>query len=671
VYDDDSVIVTHGYNNRDPATLAPHPDYREDSWVLTSHSHGAQLASSQHAQEQSAHEDHEAHAVSSQAWREAAFVPGTTRPSARYGSATFRLGQDIYLFGGDDGGHKRGFGSYVWGAYFNDVWRMRKAISREGVDEWSWQEIPVSNAAAKPEPRSLHACITFPTLLPPDADEKVTGKTFSEDKWQLGTTENLYLKALESAFCFGGLVANAVEDSKHPVIDSDEAWVANVIDDDTGNSVLWTRKSFSGVLQPPPRHGHALAYFSRVVHLQGNVNEARLEHSIFMFGGSAVACDVSKAKASGLTEDFDFIVYKRGLRSAQDTMAFSSQSCQFGDTWRLVWYTQIETNGKTSVSLDFDVGRTSDFPAALADARWQHLSSSRPSVLAKARTSKSNAAWRQWVASSVLFGQDPFITLQHPSPRSMASLTPVAGGLLLFGGGVCTPGCTCYGDSWMFVISPLSTVDSFLPNASIEAARVNAAWVPLRNRRQKVAVLDRHELDGVGALARWLLRSVESNETDVTTLSIGFEEPLPRYRHAMASDYRAGLCTTLHNALGETQQTFINERCGQFHAILFGGESYMPSTYFDDTWLWVHDDALIGASTVPMSKAIEVKERLIKVVEVIETPTGLIAHLIVVMSAVFVAVCALTGSRLRRMVNRQQSSGFPPSRYGTNGKRKR
>ncbi len=120
----------------------------------------------------------------------------------------------------------------------------------------------------------------------------------------------------------------------------------------------------------------------------------------------------------------------------------------------------------------------------------------------------------------------------------------------------------------------------------------------------------------------------------------------------------------------------------------------MPSTYFDDAWLWVHDDALVPpasglgegqvdagggwggsgggerADTADWGHAHEVDRRqwhtrFVSAVGTAQTPTGLVGHLMVVMAVVASAVCLMTGGPLRRFLLRRQRavpSGFPPPR---------
>ena len=88
------MIVTHGYfydhGNR-------HPAWQSNAWAFN---------------------------IKQQTWRKIHEGERAGAPSARYCSSAVLFEHGLWLFGGDDGGHKTSMNNYIFNAHFDELWRL-------------------------------------------------------------------------------------------------------------------------------------------------------------------------------------------------------------------------------------------------------------------------------------------------------------------------------------------------------------------------------------------------------------------------------------------------------------------------------------------------------------------------------------------------------------------
>jgi len=661
------LVVTHGYNNRDPATLQPDSDYRDDTWALSAGaSHGEGVSAGAVAWQRSATSGMSAGGA-------------TSIPLARYGHAFMRLGSWLVLYGGDDGGHvTSSTGGYVWGSFRDDVWLLHgsgvdgmcaQPVGHDG-DGW-WQEVGDQSAfttrglddrsggdAATPAARSLHGCVAVPLPLVDGAG------------W------------LEVGLCVGGLIrvpeltdlSSGASTGKSQTVspfgvqDSDESWwmVLQRANDAPRATprVRWSRADSAIAGDgPAARDGHAMAYYPRAVAGPDGAGGAAagtgaMEHSVFVYGGTGSSCDPAALRAAGLVEGVDFTVYSRNVSLPSKNPAFRGthptdlhsasgsaagnggpdepeflwsnspmHTCQFADTWRLTWTDRgiaPAADGDVRVSYHGELPPAADAASAVrwpVGLRWQRLSfHSTPPATSRANGMLSS--FSAWLATrgvklpGWLGGRRADDT--QPSPRSMPAMTVLHDGLLLFGGAVCLPGCTCHGDTWRLYVASLA--DPAAPvTATVDGRSVGMAWVPHAPAPTAVplavdlaahvtllpagpwnphapvhadlASLQRAESDDPAAWLTLPARASGALSTAVgpVDVSLGGEgAPFPRgrYRHTLTSEYRyLHTHIVLHSARQDARALAYGPTLPAI-AILFGGESYQPSTYFRDTWLF-------------------------------------------------------------------------------------
>lgn len=660
--DANTIVMTHGYNNRDPLTNKPFADWRDDTWVLQS--------------------DHSIERPGAAGpWREAT-VEADRKPIARYGQAFFRLGQHLYMFGGDDGGHlKTTSGSYLWGSFNNDVWRMtlKPNAACKGTDcaaaEVTWKRqhtasLDVVNAPLAappaPSPRSLHACAVIPRSI-------TELHSFDESNAKSTQLE-------EMAVCFGGLTANAADPTEgtayNAVIDNGDMWLmqpaaARTLTGDgsaaagmsDSEPVRWSliHGSELGAAAPHARHGHAMAYFPRVAHVVGNdvndrveevgqgVNAAAattqyVEHSVVLYGGSAAHCDVDALLASGYTEGVDVSVSRRQYnvlpnKEGETASVTHIVTCQFADTWRYVWHERVQE--------EVSAHESEKSAPWLPWGRWERIAFPVPTSLrhppptppASSQVASASAwltkQWTHWRGNSAV-GSDGV-----PSPRGLPGFAAVSHGILMHGGSLCNPGCVCYGDTWQLVIAPLVVYthvskfklqDKFSANSHpsaaaaavvMDAATLLVAWMrrpspphtPTVHIQARQARANTHTTGGndveaettgvdggnvMQGAARWIaaiamapapVGSLNTPRVDIDNWD-GLVEPPPRYRSSVVSEYRPLVARILQQLYPQAQQRSAAESPVVPVALMFGGEMYMPSTYYDDTWLWVEDQVV-------------------------------------------------------------------------------
>ena len=99
------MIVTHGYfydhGNR-------HPAWQSNAWAFN---------------------------IKQQTWRKIHEGERAGAPSARYCSSAVLFEHGLWLFGGDDGGHKTSMHNYIFNAHFDELWRL-------DLRSYQWRKVP-------------------------------------------------------------------------------------------------------------------------------------------------------------------------------------------------------------------------------------------------------------------------------------------------------------------------------------------------------------------------------------------------------------------------------------------------------------------------------------------------------------------------------------------------
>ena len=74
-------------------------------------------------------------------------------PSARYSSSAVLYDHALWMYGGDDGGHKTSMFNYIFQAWFDEMWRF-------DLRAYSWQQV---RSLGKPQPvkRALHSAVVI------------------------------------------------------------------------------------------------------------------------------------------------------------------------------------------------------------------------------------------------------------------------------------------------------------------------------------------------------------------------------------------------------------------------------------------------------------------------------------------------------------------------------
>jgi hypothetical protein len=379
---------------------------------------------------------------------------------------------------------------------------------------------------------------------------------------------------------------------------------------------------------------------------------ALLEHSVYVFGGVASACNT--ASLAELLEDTEYTTVSRrptvrgntkgegeaAAASGGETESASSVSCQLGDTWRLVWLEDLALPSSLSHAEALEAG-----------AAWQHLSfiPGQHAPLSKPRPAVGSGTgagvglgllrwWMSgWAALRGLGGGTGAADSGHPSPRSMPALAPVgqasssdfAGAgvagvaeaqLLLWGGALCTPGCVCRDDGWLLRVAPVAVAEEeeacsagrdsgsgshtgelragAFCNPDADAYSEGIGWVRVapQPRRLRLNAVEATQIFGLSPPSH-------VNREDV---AVDVDTPPARYRHSLtpvvdavtrAAAARWALEVSLIGDADNGTITSADAKAlltdiahapfGYGAAVLFGGESYAPSTYFDDTWLWL------------------------------------------------------------------------------------
>jgi hypothetical protein len=116
------LVVTHGYFYNHAIR---HPAWQSDAWAFN---------------------------YASRKWRRVHEGEQAGAPSARYSASSVLFDDALWMFGGDDGGHKRSMFNYVFKAWFNELWRF-------DLRTYVWHKVPPNNAP--PPKRALHAAVAI------------------------------------------------------------------------------------------------------------------------------------------------------------------------------------------------------------------------------------------------------------------------------------------------------------------------------------------------------------------------------------------------------------------------------------------------------------------------------------------------------------------------------
>ena len=112
------LIVTHGYHYNHEIR---HPAWKSDAWSFD---------------------------YTTQAWRKVHEGERDGAPSARYSGSCVLWDHALWMYGGDDGGHKYRMHNYVFGAHFNEMWRL-------DLRSFEWRKVIFEGDT--PVKRALHA----------------------------------------------------------------------------------------------------------------------------------------------------------------------------------------------------------------------------------------------------------------------------------------------------------------------------------------------------------------------------------------------------------------------------------------------------------------------------------------------------------------------------------
>lgn len=465
----------------------------------------------------------------------------SSAPGRRMGSASLFVAGGVLVHGGEDGGQDTG--KYAPGSLLDETLFLRHTPS------CSWQSL-LPSASSVPAPRvAYHACTAI-------------GET--------------------SLACYGGMTVG-----EGRLQDSSELYIGTV--HASSGSITWlvVRAGSEDAPWPSPLHGHALQYLARpAVRIEGGGKATvGVENGLYLYGGESAPWPDSQACP--------------GLLTASP----SARTCTLGEVWQYTW-SEGEEAGQ---------------------GRWRRAE------------------------PTVLDGQDP------PPPRAYSSTALVSGlsqeladmpspAILLYGGAQCTPSCTTLGDTWLLVPDPIVLLGQggapipggvgglqwqpMVHSSTGEDAGVLAGVAEGGQARQKDALWKAQ----VHAQWAWVLAAARQVSGTLRKGALTWQEPSARHKHVLTSPPHAwqvaawaqgavgavmqGVLSAQHavlvaqgdwsavadmhlNALWSGYQSGTRD-VGQasqwtslpLTALLHGGESYMPSTYYGDTWVWTHGQVL-------------------------------------------------------------------------------
>ena len=114
------MIVTHGYFYNHGLR---HPAWQSNAWAFN---------------------------FASQNWRQVHEGERAGAPSARYSASAVLYDHALWMYGGDDGGHKKSMFNYIFQAWFDELWRF-------DLRTYVWHKVSYNSAA--PSKRALHSAV--------------------------------------------------------------------------------------------------------------------------------------------------------------------------------------------------------------------------------------------------------------------------------------------------------------------------------------------------------------------------------------------------------------------------------------------------------------------------------------------------------------------------------
>ena len=133
-------VVTHGYHY-DHA--AHHPAWKSDAWTFD---------------------------LSTRKWAKVHEGENSGAPSARYSASTVLFEGGLWMYGGDDGGHKYSMNNYVFNAHFTELWRL-------DLTTYQWRKAEYAGKLVPPK-RALHGAAVV------DGQMYVYGGLQHADTWR-------------------------------------------------------------------------------------------------------------------------------------------------------------------------------------------------------------------------------------------------------------------------------------------------------------------------------------------------------------------------------------------------------------------------------------------------------------------------------------------------------
>lgn len=116
------MIVTHGYFYNHAIR---HPAWQSNAWAFN---------------------------FASQRWRKIHEGEQAGAPSARYSTSAVLYDNALWMFGGDDGGHKTSMFNYIFQSWYKELWRF-------DLRTYSWSQVKPMGAA--PAKRALHSAVVI------------------------------------------------------------------------------------------------------------------------------------------------------------------------------------------------------------------------------------------------------------------------------------------------------------------------------------------------------------------------------------------------------------------------------------------------------------------------------------------------------------------------------
>jgi len=114
------MVVTHGYFYNHALR---HPAWQSDAWAFN---------------------------FGTQRWRKLHEGERAGAPSARYSATAVLYDHALWMYGGDDGGHKKSMFNYIFQAWFDELWRF-------DLRTYVWHKVSYNSAA--PSKRALHSAV--------------------------------------------------------------------------------------------------------------------------------------------------------------------------------------------------------------------------------------------------------------------------------------------------------------------------------------------------------------------------------------------------------------------------------------------------------------------------------------------------------------------------------